>query len=166
MLTAQGPRTDVNSTTTYTYYTCTTGAQCGQLETVTDPVGNVTTYNTYNAHGQPLTITDPNGVVTTLTCDNRLRLTCSQLQVGGAVSAGVTRGAEHRDIRLRIDGVLRRLPNSATKTENAGRMYAVDSRTRKHRGSLLAISPVSFHRRGQQKPGQRRREVTECKPRA
>jgi RHS repeat-associated protein len=79
MLTAKGPRTDVNSTYTYAYYTCTTGAQCGQLQTVTDPVGNVTTYNTYNAHGQPLTITDPNGVVTTLTYDNRLRLTSRQV---------------------------------------------------------------------------------------
>jgi RHS repeat-associated protein len=79
MLTAKGPRTDVNSTTTYTYYTCTTGSQCGGLETVTDPVGNLTTYNTYNAHGQPLTITDPNGVVTTLTYDYRLRLTSRQV---------------------------------------------------------------------------------------
>jgi RHS repeat-associated protein len=79
MLTAKGPRTDVNSTTTYTYYTCTTGYQCGMLHTVTDPVGNVTTYNTYNAHGQPLTITDPNGVVTTLTYDARTRLTSRQV---------------------------------------------------------------------------------------
>src|SRR6185437_10091366 len=60
-------------------YACSTGAQCGELETVTDPVGNVTTYNTYNAHGQPLTITDPNGVVTTLTYDNRLRLTSREV---------------------------------------------------------------------------------------
>jgi RHS repeat-associated protein len=79
MLTAKGPRTDVSSTTTYTYYTCTTGYQCGQLHTVTDPVGNVTTYNTYNAHGQPLTITDPNSVVTTLTYDARTRLTSRQV---------------------------------------------------------------------------------------
>jgi RHS repeat-associated protein len=79
MLTAKGPRTDVNSTTTYTYYTCTTGSQCGQLNTVTDPVGNVTTYNTYNVHGQPLTITDPNGTVTTLTYDLRERLTSRQV---------------------------------------------------------------------------------------
>src|SRR5262249_47709329 len=79
VLTAQGPRTDVNSTTTYTYYTCTTGYQCGQLQTVTDPVGNITTYNTYNAHGQPLTITDPKGVVTTLTYDARTRLTSRQV---------------------------------------------------------------------------------------
>ncbi len=78
-LTATGPRTDVNSTTMYLYYTCTTGYQCGQLQTVTDAVGNVTTYNTYNAYGQPLTITDPNGVVTTLTYDARLRLTSRQI---------------------------------------------------------------------------------------
>ena len=75
MLTATGPRTDVNSTTTYTYYTCTTGGQCGELQSVTDPVGNVTTFNAYNPYGQPLTITDPNGVVTTMTYDARERLT-------------------------------------------------------------------------------------------
>jgi RHS repeat-associated protein len=75
VLTAQGPRTDVNSTRTYTYYSCTSGTQCGQVQTVTDELGHVTTFNTYYAHGQPLTITDPNGVVTTLTYDARERLT-------------------------------------------------------------------------------------------
>lgn len=75
VLTADGPRTDVSDVTTYTYYTCTTGFQCGQVETITNALGHVTTYNTYNAHGQPLTITDPNGVVTTLTYDLRQRLT-------------------------------------------------------------------------------------------
>jgi len=75
VLTAKGPRTDSNSTTTYTYYSCTSGAQCGRLQTITDAVGNLTTYNTYNAYGQPLTITDPNGVVTTLTYDARQRPT-------------------------------------------------------------------------------------------
>jgi RHS repeat-associated protein len=79
MLTAQGPRTDVNSTTTYAYYTCTTGFQCGQVQTIIDPLGHITTFNTYNAHGQPLTITDPNGVVTTLTYDARQRLLSRQI---------------------------------------------------------------------------------------
>lgn len=74
-LTANGPRTDVSDVTTYTYYTCTTGYECGQLHTATNALSHVTTYNTYNAHGQPLTITDPNGVVTTLTYDTRQRLT-------------------------------------------------------------------------------------------
>jgi RHS repeat-associated protein len=79
VLTAKGPRTDVNSTTTYTYYACTTGYQCGQINTVQDALGHTTTFNSYNAHGQPLTITDPNGVVTTMTYDARLRLTSRQV---------------------------------------------------------------------------------------
>ena len=79
MLTAKLPRTDLNSTTTYAYYTCTTGTQCGEIHTITDALGHVTTFNTYNAHGQPLTITDPNGVVTTLTYDKRLRLLSRQI---------------------------------------------------------------------------------------
>ena len=75
VLTTNGPRTDVSDVTTYTYYSCTTGYHCGQVHTVTNALGHVTTYNTYNAHGQPLTMTDPNGVVTTLTYDLRQRLT-------------------------------------------------------------------------------------------
>jgi RHS repeat-associated protein len=75
VLTADGPRTDVSDITTYTYYTCTTGAQCGQLNTVTNTLGQTTTYNTYNVSGQPLTITDANGVITTLAYDARQRLT-------------------------------------------------------------------------------------------
>ena len=74
-LTSKGPRTDVNSTTTYSYYSCASGAQCGQVQTATDALGHMWTCNTYNAYGQPLTITDPNGVVTTLTYDARQRLT-------------------------------------------------------------------------------------------
>jgi RHS repeat-associated protein len=87
VLTVQGPRTDVNSTTTYAYYTCTTGVQCGQVHTITDAVGNVTTYNTYNPHGLPLTITDPNGVITTLVYDSRLRLSSRQI---GTETTGFT----------------------------------------------------------------------------
>ena len=74
-LTVDGPRTDVSDTTTYSYYNCTTGYQCGQVHTITNAAGHATTYNTYNAHGQPLTISDPNGVVTTLTYDLRQRIT-------------------------------------------------------------------------------------------
>jgi RHS repeat-associated protein len=65
----------VADVTTYSYYTCTTGYQCGRVNTITNALGHVTTYNTYSAHGEPLTITDPNGVVTTLTYDPRQRLT-------------------------------------------------------------------------------------------
>jgi RHS repeat-associated protein len=79
MLTADGPRTDVTDTTTYSYYTCAAGFQCGQVQTITDALGHITTFNTYDTHGKPLTITDPNGVVTTLTYDLRQRLTSRQI---------------------------------------------------------------------------------------
>jgi YD repeat-containing protein len=78
VLTADGPRTDVADVATYSYYTCGTGFQCGQLQTVTNAANQTTTLNTYNAYGQPLTITDPNGVVTTLTYDALQRLTSRQ----------------------------------------------------------------------------------------
>jgi YD repeat-containing protein len=45
---------------------------------VTNAAGQVTTYNAYNAYGQPLTLTDPNGVVTTLTYDARQRVKSRQ----------------------------------------------------------------------------------------
>ena len=79
VLTANGPRTDITDLSTYVYYNCSTGNQCGQLNTVTDAKGRITTYNTYNAHGQPLTITDPNSVVTTLAYDARQRLISRQV---------------------------------------------------------------------------------------
>ena len=73
--TVDGPRTDVSDVTTYTYYSCSGGGACGQIHTITDGAGNLTTYLTYNADGQPLTISDPNGTITTLTYDERQRLT-------------------------------------------------------------------------------------------
>jgi RHS repeat-associated protein len=79
VLTINGPRTDVSDVTTYAYYSCTTGSQCGQLQTVTDAAGHVTTYSTYDANGRPLTVTDPNGIVTTHTYDTRGRLTSRQI---------------------------------------------------------------------------------------
>jgi RHS repeat-associated protein len=75
VLTENGPRTDVSDVTTYTYYICTTGIECGQLHAVTNALGQTTTYLSYNAHGQPLTMSDANGVLTTLTYDLRQRLT-------------------------------------------------------------------------------------------
>ena len=75
MLTADGPRTDVSDVTTYTYYSCFSGNQCGRVQSVTNAASQVTSYDFYNAHGQPTQITDPNGVVTSLVYDLRQRLT-------------------------------------------------------------------------------------------
>lgn len=80
-----GPRTDVSDLTTYVYSTCQTGGRCGELTSVTDALGRVTNFNTYNARGQLLTMTDPNGLVTTLVYDVRGRLTSRN--VGGDVTA-------------------------------------------------------------------------------
>ena len=76
VLTENGPRTDVTDLTTYTYYTCTTGFQCGQLNTITNAAGHITTYNSYNANGQPTQVTDANGLITTLGFDGSAT-TCS-----------------------------------------------------------------------------------------
>jgi RHS repeat-associated protein len=111
VLTAKLPRTDLNSTTTYTYWTCTTGTQCGQVETIKNALGQVTTFNTYNAYGQPLTITDPNGVVSTLTYDARERL--KSLQVGTGLAAAETTGYSYYPTGL-LDTVT--LPDSTVMT--------------------------------------------------
>lgn len=85
VLTEDGPRTDISDVTTFDYYTCGTGYGCGQLASMTNALNQVTTFDSYDAHGQPLQITDPNGVITTLTYDGRQRLTSQT--VGGESTA-------------------------------------------------------------------------------
>lgn len=80
--TAKGPRTDVNDTTVYVYYADTTADHTlGDLQSVTNAVGKVTSYAKYNKVGQVLESTDPNGVVTVNTYDLRQRLLSTS--VGG-----------------------------------------------------------------------------------
>ena len=79
LLTAKSPRTDVNDTTTYTYYSCSTGGQCGQIQTIKDAVGHTTTFTSYDGNGNPKTISDPNGTVTTIVYDARQRVTSMQV---------------------------------------------------------------------------------------
>ncbi|MBS0211772.1 MAG: RHS repeat protein [Proteobacteria bacterium] len=75
-LTLRSPRTDVNATTTYAYYPttnltgCTGTGACyykGDLQTVTNALGQVTTFTRYDGDGRPTQSTDANGVVTNLT---------------------------------------------------------------------------------------------------
>ncbi|QRN54979.1 RHS repeat-associated core domain-containing protein [Dyella caseinilytica] len=77
LLTATGPRTDLTQATTYSYYLAasavncgTPGAACyqpGDLHTVTDAAGHVTTVASYDADGRITRLTDINGVNTDLT---------------------------------------------------------------------------------------------------
>ena len=94
LLTATGPRTDVAQTTTYSYYMAasavncgTPGAACyqpGDLHTVTDALGHVTTLASYDADGRITRVTDANGVNTDLTYTPRGWL--ASRSVGGAVT--------------------------------------------------------------------------------
>jgi YD repeat-containing protein len=80
VLTAKGPRVDLNETTTYVYYTDTTvGHTVGDLKTTADALGRVTTFNTYNKYGQVLQSTDPNGNVTVNAYDARRHLLTSSV---------------------------------------------------------------------------------------
>jgi YD repeat-containing protein len=86
-LTVNGPRTDVSDVTTYTYYANDDPdfGKRGNVASITNAAGHVTSITAYNAHGQPLTIVDPNGLSTNLAYDSRLRLTSRD--VGGEVTA-------------------------------------------------------------------------------
>jgi len=80
ILTAAGPRTDVNDATTYSYRTADDTAtppqyRRGDLYSVTDALGHATTFDRYDLNGRPLQMTDANGTVTTLTYSPRGWLT-------------------------------------------------------------------------------------------
>jgi YD repeat-containing protein len=79
-LTATNPR---GYTTTYVYYPTTSftgtgmnavGHTAGDLNTVKDALGHLTTFSTYNLYGQPLTTLDANNVQTSNVYDARRRL--------------------------------------------------------------------------------------------
>jgi YD repeat-containing protein len=75
VLTAKGPRTDVNDTTTYEYYTDTTvDHTLGDLKKVTNAKGQATQFTQYNKAGQVLRMVDASAVTTDYTYDARQRL--------------------------------------------------------------------------------------------
>lgn len=84
VLTINGPRTDVTDVTTFDYYDCTTGDECGQLESVTNALSQETTYDAYDASGRLTQMTDPNGLETSFTYDDRGNmLTVTQTPTAG-----------------------------------------------------------------------------------
>jgi YD repeat-containing protein len=70
VLTATDP---LNRTTTTAYYAANDPdpGKRGNVQTVTNALGHVTTFTAYDANGRPTSITDPNGVVTNLTYHRR-----------------------------------------------------------------------------------------------
>jgi YD repeat-containing protein len=77
ILSVDGPRTDVADVTTYAYYTSTDQSGCatlggtchnlGDLQSVTNALGQVTTFVSYDKNGRATRIKDINGVYTDLT---------------------------------------------------------------------------------------------------
>jgi len=94
MLTATGPRTDLTQTTTFAYYTTSSATNCGtpgaacyqagDLHTITDALGHVTTVASYDADGRVTRVTDANGVNTDSTYTPRGWLATHT--VGGATT--------------------------------------------------------------------------------
>lgn len=99
LLTVDGPRTDVSDTLTYAWYPqgdesgcATLGGAChrpGDLNTVTDGAGLVTTFVSYDKNGRPTRVKAPNGVLTDYTYTPRgwLATTTVRAQASGTSSA-------------------------------------------------------------------------------
>ena len=106
VLTATGPRTDLVDRTTYTY------DAAGNMATLTNAVGQVTTFNTYDANGRLTLMTDPNGSTTAMTYASRGWLLTSVVTAAGS--------SESQTTRFGYDGVGQMtsvtLPNSNTIT--------------------------------------------------
>lgn len=84
VLTINGPRTDVTDTTTFDYYDCTTGDECGQLESITNALSQVTDFDSYDESGRLTQMTDMNGLETDFTYDTRGNLlTIVQIPTSG-----------------------------------------------------------------------------------
>ncbi|OGB24612.1 MAG: hypothetical protein A3I66_13435 [Burkholderiales bacterium RIFCSPLOWO2_02_FULL_57_36] len=78
VLTATGPRTDVNDTTTYTY------DGMGNLTTVTNAADHITTLSNYDANGRVGRIVDANGMTTDMTYSRRGWLTSRTVSGNGS----------------------------------------------------------------------------------
>jgi RHS repeat-associated protein len=89
VISIDGPRADVADVTSLTYYDCNTGGGCGQLQSVSNALGQTTTYDSYDANGRVLSVTDPNGLKTAYTYDLRGRVT-SITQTSSAGASRVT----------------------------------------------------------------------------
>ena len=76
--TVDGPRTDVDDSYHFTYYNCNTGSECGNVKTISNPLGQTTSYDAYNADGKVTKITAINGMVSEFTYDDMGRILTSK----------------------------------------------------------------------------------------
>lgn len=119
VLTADGPRTDLTDTTTYTYTSTEKN-----LATVINALSQVTSITSYDNMGRPLSFTDPNGLVTDLTYDDLGRLK--------TYTVNATAGDQVTAIDYDLAGLvtLITLPDATTlayEYDNAQRLTAVEN---------------------------------------
>src|SRR5690606_26822083 len=69
--TTNGPRSDVQDITSYTYYSNTSSPYFGRIHTVTNAAGHVLRFDAYDEYGKPEQIIDGNGVETRLIYNQR-----------------------------------------------------------------------------------------------
>ena len=83
-----GPRTDVSDITTLAYYpnASSQGNSRGRLASITNALGQTTTFGDYDANGNVGTITDLNGVITARTYDQRNRIVTTTNQTTNAIT--------------------------------------------------------------------------------
>jgi RHS repeat-associated protein len=80
-----GPRTDVADTVSFERWQCTTAGACGQLRRITNALGQVTTFDSYDGAGRLTQKSSPDGVVTTYTYSARGNL-ANVTETGGGIS--------------------------------------------------------------------------------
>jgi len=68
--------------TTFSYYGCTTGGDCGELQSITNALDQVTSYPAYYADGLVQSRTDPNGTSDRYAYDGLRRLTSDVTDAG------------------------------------------------------------------------------------
>ena len=93
-------RDPLNNTTTYAYHPATmVDVTQGDLATVTNAKGQLTSYTQYNKHGQVLRMVDANGVITLNTYDLRQRLLSTSV---GGQTTGYTYDAAGQITRVTL----------------------------------------------------------------
>lgn len=80
-----GPRIDVADTVSFERWQCTTGGACGQLRRITNALGHVTTFDSYDGAGRLTQKTAADGIVTTYSYSLRGNL-ASVTETGGGIS--------------------------------------------------------------------------------
>ncbi len=113
-----GPRTDVEDLTEIGYHDCTVAANCAQIATVKNALGQVSSIPHYNASGQPTSMVDANGVTTTLSYDARQRLTAMS-------RAGQTTQYEYDDVGNLLNTTFADGVSVANRYDPANRLIAV-----------------------------------------